>query len=125
MIRRRPRLPYAWILFLAFVPSISFAGHWDVQVAVPGAGVTIGFSPSHAHVSPGGAEPLSQHRDHCHVDASGCSDQPLVSTAQVGHLGELIALGAPFDAAQDARPSGQVRPEGVVMSPDIPPPRTS
>ena len=125
MLRRRPRLPYAWILFFAFLPSISFAGHWDVQFAVPGAGVTVGFSPSHAHAASGGSEPLAHHRDHCHADASGCSDQPLVSGAQVAHLGEMVALAASFDAAWGHVGPVHGHPDGVVTSPDFPPPRHS
>ncbi len=104
---------------------MSFAGHWDVEFAVPGVGVTVGFSSSHEHASPSGTNPLAHHRDHCHVDASGCSDQPLVSGAQVAHLGEMISLAASFDADWGVVYTVRAQPDGAVTLPDIPPPRAS
>jgi len=125
MTFRAHRLPFAWILFLAFLPSISFAGHWDIELAVPGAGFTLGFTPAHVHAAgrPEGSPP--GHRDHCHTDASGCSDQPLVAGAQVANLGQMIALAPSLDEVRGFQPSRVLLPEGMATTPDIPPPRAS
>lgn len=119
------RLPFAWILFLAFLPSISFAGHWDIELAVPGASFSLGFTSAHVHAAGESEDSPSGHRDHCHADASGCSDQPLVAGAQVANLGQMIALAASVDEVRGFQPSRVLLPEGAATSPDIPPPRAS
>lgn len=121
----RHRLPYAWILLGAFLPSITFAGHWDFAVPIPGTEITLGFFPVQAHGAMPGAPDSESHRDHCHVDASGCSDQPLVSGAPVAHLSDALALGASFEDIRHAGSAREVRPESAVTAPDIPPPRAA
>lgn len=122
MLSRRRRLQYAWILFYAILPTITFAGHWDVQVRFPGTATTVGFAPSHTHASSASGE-AAAHSDHCHVDAAGCSDQPLVSGASVAHFRESLASAVVMGEVHGYFLATLVPPEGASVGPDLPPPR--
>jgi hypothetical protein len=86
---RSPRRQ-AVILLIAFLPTLTFAGHWDVpafrdflNASFPG-----GHSHSaHAH-TPAEAH---EHARHCHANLASCTDAPATGTAAVAHLSADVA----------------------------------
>jgi hypothetical protein len=89
--RQRRRLrPWALIiLVLAFVPNVSYMGHWSSTGAYA--------QTSHeAH-----RESAEDHAAHCHTSAAKCSAQSLVGSLWAGEDAGLLSFTAPYLREQD------------------------
>lgn len=94
------------ILLIALLPTLTFLGHWSLQIDVPGTNlyvVLIPGEPEHSHAADSQEpEDEASHSQHCHTNAGSCSDVPFTGVSpfallseSVAHLGEggaLIAL---------------------------------
>lgn len=74
-----------WLLVAAYLPAITFFGHWPLAVDIPGTSFYVGLPES----STQGAH---KHKDHCHADASSCSDTPVTTAGTVALLAESLAI---------------------------------
>lgn len=74
-----------WLLAAAYLPALTFFGHWPLSVDIPGTSLYVGLPESttpEAH----------NHKDHCHADAGSCSDTPVTTTGTVALLAESLAF---------------------------------
>ncbi len=103
----------ALVLILAWIPGISFFGHWSELTAPLGMPVTV----SHLHESE-----AAEHVAHCHADVSTCGDQG---------TGGAFALVRPAASAVVASievgtsPALDPAPAGTLPLPLTPPPRAA
>lgn len=82
-LTRRTVMP--WLLAAAYLPALTFFGHWPLAVDIPGTSLYVGLptsAPKQGH----------SHEDHCHADAGSCSDAPVTSTATVAILADSLRL---------------------------------
>ncbi|MEP7216200.1 MAG: hypothetical protein ABI782_08090 [Anaerolineaceae bacterium] len=74
-----------WLLVVAYLPAVTFLGHWPLSIDIPGTDVYVGLpltASLHEH----------NHKDHCHADAGSCSDAPLTTSATVASLAQSLAF---------------------------------
>ncbi len=123
----------AWVLLLSFLPMLTFVGHWpaidiplpgtDAYVRIPLSGVSHEGAAADGHSHSHGGQGADQHAQHCHADASGCSDTPVPGLATVAMLREVVGfLG--IDGAwrlNEAAATPDLR--AVAVDPFEPPPR--
>jgi len=111
----------ALLLLLAFLPTLSFLGHWDeivtsAQVVPAPASVLIDAAAQRAA--------QADHARHCHTDLASCSAQPIA--AGLGLFASRETFLRPprpqlaFDMAEQTRTL-----LGRTLSPAPPPPRHS
>lgn len=74
-----------WLLVAAYLPALTFLGHWPLSVDIPGTSLYVGLPERPTQ----GAQ---NHKDHCHADASSCSDTPVTTTGTVALLAESLAF---------------------------------
>jgi len=99
----------AWALLVAFLPTLTFLGHWTLQIDIPGTNeylLIVPGAPEHNTDSHGDehSSETETHDQHCHAGVATCSDIPLTgisafallneSIAYLGVAGALIALAA-------------------------------
>ncbi len=73
----------AWLLLLAWLPSLAFLGHWDAMSAPFTAMVA---NAPHTHT------PLDRtHEQHCHTGVDGCSDGASAAPVPAPALESAIA----------------------------------
>ena len=117
---QRPQCLLAAVLLLAFLPSLSFAGHWDELAGQP-RGETSAASLSDGSDA---ATERVEHALHCHSALASCSAEPL--PAGLGFLATHESLLP----ALSLRPAATVRrgdraPAGRTVLPLSPPPRAA
>lgn len=111
----------AGVLLLAFLPALSFLGHWDEVfggslVAQSSASVLVDAAAQQAE--------QTEHSRHCHTDLASCSAQPL--PAGLGLLAMRETLLRPPAPQSSAGEDRQTRASfGRTISPPSPPPRWS
>lgn len=129
---RRPRA-LAWLLAAAYLPSVTFFGHWDLHFDVPGTNVYVGFvapheaaahTHTHAHGGTSGDDPAAgDHDRHCHAGAAACGDAPVLSTVAVALLARSLE-DTPERLSLLPLPLSRSAPgPGPVFAPEPPPPR--
>lgn len=74
-----------WLLAAAYLPALTFFGHWPLSVDIPGTSLYVGLPESTTQ----GAH---NHKDHCHADAGSCSDTPVTTTGTVALLAESLVI---------------------------------
>lgn len=110
----------AWLLFAAYLPSLSFVGHWEPHFDIPGTDYYVGLPHGAGH-----DHDHSDHAQHCHANLGSCSDLPLVSTATVGLLARSVEQGN-MEGKGLLRPGDSWSPHAAIApSPELPPPRTA
>lgn len=72
-----------WLLVAAYLPALTFLGHWPLSVDIPGTSFYVGLPESATQ---------GVHKDHCHADAGSCSDTPVTTTGTVALLAESLAI---------------------------------
>ncbi|MGI8552556.1 MAG: hypothetical protein ACR2PL_17470 [Dehalococcoidia bacterium] len=106
-------------MLLAFLPSLSFLGHWDevFSSAIPD------LLPA-AALFDGAAEQAerAEHANHCHTDLASCSAQPLPAglgllATHETHLPTPLLHVVRADWPEERGVAGRVIP------PSVPPPR--
>jgi hypothetical protein len=116
----------AWVLWLALLPMLTFAGHWTLRIDIPGTDLYLGLpvvsgADHHDETDTGHAD---GHEQHCHASAASCSDVPFAGASAFALLSETAALlgaGGLFTAIN----AGWWRPGSpAVVTPDLQPPRT-
>ncbi len=108
--RRRWLTRCAPVLLLAAVlPQLLYVGHWSWPLS----------EASHP-------EPAQQaeHRDHCHVDVSGCGDQPIPAGPGMFLLSEEL-LAPPVYERRQAALAAEGPPSETFIAPPEKPPRVS
>ncbi|MBA4180906.1 MAG: hypothetical protein C0506_09995 [Anaerolinea sp.] len=104
-----------WLLVVAYLPTLTFLGHWPLSVDIPGTSLYVGLAERSASLDHG-------HKDHCHADAGSCTDTPVATSASVALLAESLQFrrtDAPFIAmtAREVRWLAQ-----AAVTPVSPPP---
>jgi len=105
-------------MLAAVLSTLSFLGHWSLQVDVPFTNQYLVIVPSAPDHGPGAAQ---THEDHCHASAATCTDIPftgvspfLMMRASVAYFGAaaiLIATAALWWVpAAAARVAPELRP---------------
>lgn len=107
-------------MLAALLSTLSFLGHWSLQVDVPFTNQYLVIVPSAPDHGPGAAQ---THEDHCHASAATCTDSPftgvspfLVMRASVAYFGVTAILIA--TAARWWVPAA-----ATSVAPELPPPR--
>lgn len=79
-----------WLLLAAYLPALTFFGHWPLSIDIPGTSLYVGLPES-------GSSHEVGHESHCHASAGSSSDVPLTSPATVALLAEcpLLIAGDP------------------------------
>lgn len=81
-LRQHRRL--ALLLLVAFLPSVTFLGHINVHIEVPGTGLYVGLPApaTHEHGAHAGHhDDRAEHERHCHADFASCSDVPFTGAS--------------------------------------------
>lgn len=122
----------AWALLVAFLPTLTFLGHWTLHIDIPGTNeylLVVPGEPEHtgnhtnSHTD-GHSSQTETHEQHCHAGVATCSDIPLTGISAFALLNESIAyLGAA--GALVALALVAWRPRALnSIDPDLQPPRT-
>lgn len=116
----------AWALVVAFLPSVSYLGHWDLSVHIPGTQWSVGLplhegAPGDGHSHAAGDE--SDHERHCHSGAATCGDTPITGISAFADLARAAAFATAAGtltllAAAWWRPAYAAN-----VAPDLQPPR--
>jgi hypothetical protein len=123
--RTRQRL--SWTLVVALFPMLSFMGHWPASIPIPGTDSYLSVPlAGHEHDddehSEGGAH---SHAQHCHGNASSCSDVPTMAGVSFGLMEQTLAL-AGVDALLLALVWASWTPRRpIALMPELRPPRTA
>ena len=65
------------VLLVAFIPMLTFMGHWPATVSIPGTSYEVAVPLAGASHSDGHAdEESSGHVNHCHGGVASCGDAP-------------------------------------------------
>lgn len=105
-----------WLLLAAFLPTLTFLGHWPLRVDIPGTAIYVGLPDANRAAG-------HDHHRHCHADAASCSDAPVTGTATIGLLANSVAfsgLQSPLIGMVTAQPSFRAQAD---VAPDYPPPK--
>lgn len=108
------------MLLVALLPTLTFIGHWELRLDIPGTGYFVGAeaTPEHADHDDG-----HDHSQHCHDSVASCSDVPATAGATVAMLqSELLSLhlGGMLHRAWQAE---SALPAGGSSLPELQPPR--
>jgi hypothetical protein len=116
----------AWLLAVAFAPSLLFVGHWpSFAIALPGTGLSIGLpaaGQAHTHAG-GGSHAHDEHAAHCHAEMASCSGQPFTGGATVAALQEIASAAIAGGALLAVAAAAAVAPRGRSLRPPVEPPR--
>jgi hypothetical protein len=107
-----------WLLLAAYLPVLTFFGHWPLSIDIPGTSLYVGLpdsGSSHGH----------DHKNHCHADAGSCSDVPLTSTATVAALAESLLLIAGDPPLIGVAEDGVAWLAQANVTPTLPPPESA
>lgn len=127
----RPRT-LAWLLAVAYLPSVTFFGHWDLHIDVPGTNVYVGFvaaheagaaTHTHTHNASTGDPAQDEHARHCHAGPAECGDAPVISTATVALLARSLEEAPELRSLLPPPADGATPGPGQVFAPEPPPPR--
>lgn len=118
----------AWALLVAFLPTLTFLGHWTLHIDIPGTNEYLLIVPGEpAHADSHADEHSSQsenHDRHCHAGVASCSDIPLTGISAFALLNDSIAyLGATGALIVLAAIAWRPRTLNSI-DPDLQPPRT-
>lgn len=126
-----PRRTLPWLLLIAYLPSLTFVGHFSLDINIPGTAWYIGLPESPGHSAHndglagvnGSAGHFHDHAEHCHIDLASCSDAPYAGSASFGLMGWVISFLGVATAAflmleRWWRPSFALQDQ-----PPVPPPR--
>jgi len=109
------------LLLAAYLPSLLFLGHWDLQIDIPGTNYYVGL-PVRPHNHPDDGE---GHGEHCHTDMGDCARTPLAATAPVFLIAAALE-GEAYQAHGILVPAALWAPHGPeAISPEPPPPRAA
>lgn len=108
----------ALLLLLAWLPTLTFVGHWEGLAAPFTSG---GATSTHAHTSPSrSSDP--EHAQHCHTGFDECGGGAS-SVTMPGGPPVQIESRAPGGTATDIVVVNEYPPLGFESSPLTPPPR--
>ena len=87
-----------WLLLAAYLPALTFFGHWPLSIDIPGTSLYVGLPQS-------GSSAVAGHESHCHAAAGSSSNVPPPVTPTVAVLADsqpMLANGDPplVDAAE-------------------------
>lgn len=99
-----------WSLLLAILPTLTFLGHWGLNIDIPGTDLYVTIIPGETgadgHTQSHGPAGQQSHEQHCHAGVATCSDIPFTgaspfalltdSLAKLGAAGALVALALLF-----------------------------
>jgi len=110
---------WALLMLLAWLPGISFFGHWTALSA------PLGLAPVAAAHSHGldGSDDYDEHAAHCHVDVGTCGSEGSTGAPMVS--GEIATLRGPAPAHLDLVAVAGEAPAGWTALPATPPPRAA
>jgi hypothetical protein len=109
----------AAVLLLAFVPTLTFLGHWDEIFGSPDVVAPLPISAVYDLTAQQAEQ--AEHAMHCHTNLGSCSAQPM--PAGVGLLlTQEALLGPPPQITREA-PAAEtaVRPAPALIPPSPPP----
>ena len=75
----RPRLQH-WLLLIAILPSWTFLGHFHVAIDIPFTNQYLVLVPAAPHDDSASAN-VQTHENHCHANASTCTDIPFTGAS--------------------------------------------
>jgi hypothetical protein len=84
------------VLLVAILPSLTFLGHWSLNLDIPGTDLYLTLiAASHHDDEHAGHEDEQAHTNHCHANAASCTDVPFTGASPFALLHDSIAhLGA-------------------------------
>ncbi|MCC7366020.1 MAG: hypothetical protein IT303_16770 [Dehalococcoidia bacterium] len=115
------------VLLAALLPMLSYAGHWELHLRLPGFEATTPAAHTHDHHAADAthSDDADRHAEHCHGGPASCSDVPFAGSsafalagqalAVLGSEGQLLALAALTWAPH----------RGQTIVPELRPPRPS
>lgn len=112
------------LLFAALLPMLSYAGHWDFQLHVPGIESTERAEDAHVHHHEDGAEgEAHRHSEHCHGGAASCSDVPFAGASAFALAGQAIAVLGSEGRLLALAVLAWAPHGGEIVAPELRPPR--
>ena len=83
-------------LLVAILPSLTFLGHWSLNLDIPGTDLYLTLiAASDHHDEHAGHDDPQAHTNHCHANAASCTDVPFTGASPFAFLHDSIAyLGA-------------------------------
>jgi hypothetical protein len=93
---KRNGLAREWLLLIAILPSLTFLGHWEIDIPVSGTAWYVAFPGAHTadhhHDDGSGGGDHEEHDRHCHANFSSCADVPFTGASPFAVLAECVAL---------------------------------
>ena len=109
------------LLLLAILPSWAFLGHFSVTVDIPFTNEYLVLVPIAPHNDRGNVQ---AHEDHCHANASTCTDIPFTGASPFTLARQSVAYFGAAALSLFAISLIWWRPTGVQnVAPDLQPPR--
>ena len=116
----RPRLQHC-LLLIAILPSWMFLGHFSVTLDIPFTDQYLVLVPIAPHNDRGNVQ---AHEDHCHANASTCTDIPFTGASPFTLARQSVAYFGAAALSLFAISVSWWRPTGVnSVAPDLQPPR--
>lgn len=109
-------------LFVALLPSVTFFGHWQVRVEIPGTDYYVGASQPQIDSH---SEDGHNHASHCHENMATCSDVPFTGGATVAMLQDEVSVLHLLGLAHPSPLTEAVAHDAGARQPDLQPPRMS
>ena len=117
------RVQYVTLL-VAILPSLTFVGHWSLNLDVPGTDLYLTLiAASHHDDELARHDDQQAHTNHCHANAASCTDVPFTGASPFASLHDSIAyMGAA--ALLVVLAFGTWRPSSTLtVGPELRPPR--
>ena len=123
-LSRRQRCEAALLLF-AFLPTLTFLGHWEEIFAGSSVGpVQVPVTASAIYDLVAQQADQARHAMHCHTSLGSCSEQPM--PAGVGLFATRETLVSPPSSQPAPLADGDpLPPSGPAAQPPTPPPRSA
>jgi hypothetical protein len=117
----------AALLLFAFLPTLTFLGHWD-EIFLDSA-----LGSNRVYAPPDAASILSrtaqqaddeQHEQHCHTNLGSCSEQPMPAGIGLLAIHDALLPAAPLASTLVFAAAAQTLPEPPLLT-LTPPPRSA
>lgn len=114
----------ASVLVLSLLPMLSYFGHWQFSIPIPGTEYAAGLPEAAGHHADGHEHgDAASHASHCHAGPASCLDAPVAGIASFAQLAEATLLVAAAGTLVLMLLESELPLAGAAVSPDLRPPR--
>lgn len=105
-----------WLLLAAYLPALTFFGHWPLSIDIPGTSLYVGLPHIHPSAEAG-------HESHCHTSTESSSDVPLAESASAAVLADSLVTFVGDPPLLGVAESGITWLAQSCVTPTSPPPK--